>query len=65
MKLIRSSLTAAPAPEVAVEDANSGVVDTATNPVNTAIGTNPGGSFLAGTVNVAAVQGVAPSPGSA
>jgi hypothetical protein len=48
-----------PAVQVTIEDAGGNTVTTATNPVTIAIGTNPGGGTLSGTVTVAAVSGVA------
>src|SRR5712691_4935430 len=48
-----------PAVQVSIEDANGTVVNTATNAVTIAIGTNPGGGTLSGTVTANAVAGVA------
>ncbi|HYV48249.1 MAG TPA: Ig-like domain-containing protein, partial [Myxococcaceae bacterium] len=49
----------APAIRVSVLDANNALVTTATNPITLAIGTNPSGGTLRGTVTVNAVAGVA------
>ncbi len=49
----------APAVTVRVVDGAGNTVTTANNTVTVAIGTNPGGSTLGGTVSVAAVSGVA------
>ena len=49
----------APAVTVTVEDASGNQVTGATNAVTIAIGTNPGGATLGGTVTVNAVNGVA------
>ena len=48
-----------PAVQVSVEDANSNVVTSDNSNVTVAIGTNPGGGTLGGTLTVAAVNGVA------
>ena len=48
-----------PAVQVSVEDANGNVVTTDNSNVTVAIGTNPGGGTLGGTLTVAAVNGVA------
>jgi hypothetical protein len=53
----------APSVVVSVKDAFNAVVTTYTGNVTLAIGTNPGGSALAGTTTVAAVAGVATFPG--
>jgi alpha-tubulin suppressor-like RCC1 family protein len=45
--------------KVAVQDATGATVTTATNDITVAIGTNPASGTLAGTVTVAAVNGVA------
>ena len=42
-----------------VEDANGNTVTTATTPVTLALGANPGGATLGGTLTVNAVNGVA------
>ena len=52
-----SSIT--PAVAVSIEDAQGNVVASATNSVSIAIGTNPSGGTLSGTLSVAAVNGVA------
>jgi Tol biopolymer transport system component len=49
----------APAVQVAIQDAFANMVTTATNPVTLALGANPGGATLAGTLTVPAVNGVA------
>jgi hypothetical protein len=49
----------APAVQVSVDDTNGNVVTTATNAVTIAIGTNPGGGTLSGTLTANAVAGVA------
>ena len=49
----------APAVVVTVQDASGNTVTGATNSITVAIGTNPGGGTLSGTVTVAAVAGVA------
>jgi large repetitive protein len=51
--------TIAPAVQVAVRDALGNTVTSSTAPVTVAIGTNPGGGTLAGTLTVNAVNGVA------
>jgi hypothetical protein len=51
--------TISPAVTVKVEDSNGNVVTTDTSNVTLAIGTNPGGGTLSGTVTVAAVSGIA------
>ena len=48
-----------PAVQVSVEDANGNVVTSDNSSVTVAIGTNPGGGTLGGTLTVAAVNGVA------
>ncbi len=48
-----------PAIEVQVQDANGELVTTATDPITLAIGTNPDGGTLAGTLTVTAVGGEA------
>jgi uncharacterized protein YjdB len=48
-----------PAIEVEIQDANGTVVPSARDPVTLAIGTNPGGGTLSGTVTVNAINGVA------
>jgi hypothetical protein len=48
-----------PAVEVTIEDGSGNVVSSATDAVTIAIGNNPGGGTLSGTVTVAAVAGVA------
>ena len=48
-----------PAVQVSVEDAYGNVVTSDTSSVTLAIGTNPGGGTLGGTLTVAAVNGVA------
>jgi hypothetical protein len=48
---------------VEIRDGNNNLVNTATNTVTIAIGTNPGSGTLAGTTSVAAVAGVATFPG--
>ena len=45
--------------QVSVEDANGNVVTSDNSSVTVAIGTNPGGGTLGGTLTVAAVNGVA------
>jgi hypothetical protein len=52
-----SSIT--PAVRVSVEDSLNNVVTSATNTITVAIGTNPSSGTLAGTLSVAAVNGVA------
>src|SRR6266446_1995620 len=54
-----SAAAITPAVQVSIEDANGTVVNTATNAVTIAIGTNPGGGTLSGTVTANAVAGVA------
>ena len=49
----------APAVQVSVEDANGNVVAGDTSSVTIALGTNPSGGVLSGTLTVAAVNGVA------
>jgi hypothetical protein len=51
--------TISPAVTVKVEDSLGNVVTTDTSNVTVAIGTNPGGGTLGGTVTVAAVSGIA------
>ncbi len=51
-----------PAVVVSVEDALGNVVTSATNSITIAIGTNPSAGTLAGTLTVAAVNGVATFP---
>jgi hypothetical protein len=51
--------TITPAVQVGIRDALGNLVTTATNTVTVAIGTNPGGGTLGGTLSVAAVNGVA------
>jgi alpha-tubulin suppressor-like RCC1 family protein len=48
-----------PAVEVSITDAGGNVVTSATDDVTVAIGTNPSGGTLSGTLTVAAVNGVA------
>src|SRR5262245_11397392 len=48
-----------PAVQVTIQDASGNTVTTATNSVTIAIGTNPAGGTLSGTLTVAAVAGVA------
>jgi hypothetical protein len=48
-----------PAVQVTIEDGSGNVVSSATDPVTIAIGTNPGGGTLSGTLTVAAAGGVA------
>ncbi len=48
-----------PAVQVAVQDANGNTVTSANNSITLAIGTNPGGGTLSGTLTVSAVNGVA------
>ena len=48
-----------PAIKVQVKDANGKLITTATDPITLAIGTNPGGATLAGTLTVATVGGEA------
>jgi len=48
-----------PAVVVSVEDAGGNVVITATDSITVALGANPGGSTLSGTLTVSAVSGVA------
>jgi Pro-kumamolisin, activation domain/Bacterial Ig-like domain (group 3) len=45
--------------QVAIEDANGNIVAAATNQVTIAIGTNPGGGTIGGTVTATAVKGIA------
>lgn len=49
----------APAIQVQVRDANGNVVSTASDAVTLALGANPGGATLSGTVTVTAVNGIA------
>ena len=49
----------APAVQVIIQDAQGNLVNTATNAVTMAIGTNPGGGILSGAAPVNAVAGVA------
>ena len=51
-----------PAVAVSVEDSLGNVVTSASNSITVAIGTNPGAGTLAGTLTVAAVNGVATFP---
>jgi hypothetical protein len=51
--------TISPAVTVKVEDSNGNVVTTDTSNVTIAIGTNPGGGTVSGTLTVAAVSGIA------
>lgn len=53
------STTISPAVTVAIEDAANAVVTSATDAITLAIGTNPGGGTLSGTLTVNAVNGVA------
>jgi hypothetical protein len=48
-----------PGVQVTIEDGSGNVVSSATDPVTIAIGTNPGGGTLSGTLTVAAAGGVA------
>jgi len=55
-------ITITPSVTVLVKDNVGVTVTDATNAVTLAIGTNPGGSTLAGTLTVSAVNGVATFP---
>ena len=48
-----------PSVTVSINDALGNLVTTATNPITIAIGTNPAGGTLGGTVTIAAINGVA------
>ncbi len=48
-----------PAPQVAIRDASSNLVTSATNAVTVELASNPGGGTLMGTTTVSAVDGVA------
>ena len=52
-----------PSVQVSVEDAQGNVVTTATNSITVAIGANPSGGTLSGTLTQAAVNGTATFPG--
>ena len=54
-----ASSVVSPAVQVAIRDAAGNVVTSASGTVTIAIGTNPGGGTLAGTVSAAAINGVA------
>src|SRR5207302_1484321 len=54
-----AGVSISPAVQVAVQDAYGNTVTTATNNITVAIGTNPGGGTLSGTVTVSATSGVA------
>jgi dipeptidyl aminopeptidase/acylaminoacyl peptidase len=54
-----AGIVISPAVAVAIEDASGNAVPSATNVVTVGLGANPGSSALAGTVSVAAVNGVA------
>src|SRR2546425_4326733 len=54
-----STVAISPAIQVQVQDANGSLMTTATDSITLAIGTNPGGGTLSGTLTVAAVGGVA------
>ena len=56
---VASGASISPAVAVSIEDAQGSVVTTASNMVTVAIGTNPSGGTLSGTLTVAAVAGVA------
>jgi Pro-kumamolisin, activation domain/Bacterial Ig-like domain (group 3) len=55
--VVSTSIT--PAVKVSIEDTNGNVVTTATNAVTIAIGTNPGGGTLGGTLTATPANGVA------
>jgi hypothetical protein len=58
--VVRTEASITPAVQVAVQDAGSNLVDTATTPVTIVIGANPpGDGTLGGTLTVSAVAGVA------
>ncbi len=56
---VTAGISISPSVAVSVEDSQGNVVTTATNSITTAIGTNPSGGTLGGTLAVAAVNGVA------
>jgi hypothetical protein len=56
---VASAAAIAPAVQVRVVDASGNLVSTATNTVTMALGSNPVGGVLSGTLSVAAVAGVA------
>jgi len=59
---VTASQTLSPALQVAIRDSLGNTVSTATNNVTIAIGSNPGGGTLSGTLTVAAVNGIATFP---
>ena len=54
-----SKAAISPAIKVQVQDANGNLVTTATNTITLAMGTNPGGDSLSGTLTVAVIEGEA------
>jgi hypothetical protein len=56
---VRAGAAISPAVQVAVEDANGNVVSTDNSSITVALGNNPVGGTLSGTLTVAAVNGVA------
>jgi len=56
---VPAGVAIAPAVQVAVQDASGNIISGATNPVTIAIGANPGGGTLGGTLTATPVNGIA------